>query len=198
MNPLSEQKEKLKDEEYRYAYAESFLNSSIATQIVVLREQRNNMTQEELADAIGTKQAGISRFENINYSSWNIKTLKKIARALGCRLRVSFETFGSLLQEDQTFSEDSLQRPTFEADPVFQNAPVTQEVPVDRPPVNKDLDLARGFFLSIQGEDLQELTMPLRNQLGTPRPKILEVAKHSLRETPILSQLLQAAKGQSR
>jgi len=34
------------DEEYRYAYAEDFLNTSVATQINVLREQRG-MTQEE-------------------------------------------------------------------------------------------------------------------------------------------------------
>jgi ribosome-binding protein aMBF1 (putative translation factor) len=36
------------DEEYRYAYAEDFLNTSVATQIRVIREQRG-LTQEELA-----------------------------------------------------------------------------------------------------------------------------------------------------
>ena len=33
-------KHEFADEEYRHSYAESFLNSSIATQIKVLREQR--------------------------------------------------------------------------------------------------------------------------------------------------------------
>src|SRR5688572_22772190 len=106
-------KEEFKDEDYRYAYAESFLNSSIATQIAVIREQRE-LTQEKLAELTGTKQTGISRIENSNYSGWSIKMLKKVARALGCRLRVTFETFGTLIQEDNNFSAEELRRPRFE------------------------------------------------------------------------------------
>lgn len=106
------------DEEYRYAYAEDFLNTYIATQIRVLRDQRE-MTQGQLAEAIGTKQSGISRLENVNYSNWKTETLKKIARAFGVRLRISFESFGSLLGEDATFSRDALKRAKFEDDPAF-------------------------------------------------------------------------------
>src|SRR2546423_6930730 len=79
--------EQLRDKEYREAYADDFLDAYIAAQIRTIREQRK-MTQEDLADLIGTKQAGISRIENVNYSSWNIRTLKKIAYALGGRLHV--------------------------------------------------------------------------------------------------------------
>jgi transcriptional regulator with XRE-family HTH domain len=111
-------KEELKDEEYRYAYAEDYLNTHIALQIKVLREQRQ-MTQKDLANKIGTWQAGISRLENINYSSWKTKTLKKVARALGVRLRISFETFGTLLNEAAHFSRATLERPDFTSDPVF-------------------------------------------------------------------------------
>lgn len=106
------------DEDYRYAYAEDFLNTYIATQIRVLRDQRG-MKQEDLAKAIGTKQSGISRLENVNYSNWKTDTLKKLARAFGVRLRISFETFGSLLDEDATFSRQRIMRPTFEDDPAF-------------------------------------------------------------------------------
>ncbi|MBI2815838.1 MAG: helix-turn-helix transcriptional regulator [Acidobacteria bacterium] len=112
-------KEEFQDEDYRYAYAEDFLNTSIATQIRVLREQRNNMTQQDLAEKIGTKQAGISRLENVNYSAWKTETLRKLARALGMRLRITFETFGTLLDEAEHFSRTSLQRPDFEHDPAF-------------------------------------------------------------------------------
>jgi transcriptional regulator with XRE-family HTH domain len=111
-------KEELKDEEYRYAYAEDYLNTHIALQIKVLREQRQ-MTQKDLANKIGTWQAGISRLENINYSSWKTKTLKKVARALGVRLHISFETFGTLLNEAAHFSRATLERPDFTSDPVF-------------------------------------------------------------------------------
>jgi len=106
----------LNDAEFRYAYAESFLNSRIAAQIKVLREQRG-MTQEQLAELIGTKQAGISRLENVNYCSWKTETLRRIARALGVRLNISFETFGSLLDEVKIFGRKSLERPSPSNDP---------------------------------------------------------------------------------
>ena len=115
-------REELKDEEYRYAYAEDFLNTAIAMQIRVLREQRNNMTQEALADKIGTKQAGISRLENVNYSAWKTATLRKLARAFGVRLKISFEEFGSFLDEAESFSRESLQRKAFEEDLEFKDA----------------------------------------------------------------------------
>lgn len=106
------------DEEYRYSYAEDFLNAWVATQIVVLRDKRG-LSQKDLAELIGTKQPGISRLENVNHATWKTKTLKRIARALGVRLKISFETFGSLLGEDQKFSRESLSRPRFEEDPIF-------------------------------------------------------------------------------
>src|SRR5258708_36244746 len=110
--------EQFNDPEYREAYAEDFLNAYVAAQIRAIREQRV-LTQEELADLIGTKQAGISRIENVNYSSWNVATLKKIAFALGCRLHISLETFGSLLDEGASLSREALERPKFEDDPIF-------------------------------------------------------------------------------
>jgi transcriptional regulator with XRE-family HTH domain len=115
------------DEEYRYAYAEDFLNTYIATQIKVLRDERE-MKQEDLAQAIGTKQSGISRLENVNYSNWKTETLKKLARAFGVRLRISFETFGSLLSEDAEFSREALKRPKFEDDPVFKPQGISAEM----------------------------------------------------------------------
>lgn len=106
----------LADEEFRRAYAESFLNTTVAAQIKALREMRG-MTQADLAEAIGTKQAGVSRLENVNYSAWKTETLRKVAGALGVRLKISFETFGSLLDEVDQFSRESLQRVVPELDP---------------------------------------------------------------------------------
>lgn len=126
------------DEEYRYAYAEDFLNTYIATQIRVLRDQRE-MKQEDLANAIGTKQSGISRLENVNYSNWKTDTLKKLARALGVRLRITFETFGDLLEEDATFSRESLMRPKFEDDPAFSDAKDANANVPERPETDRRL-----------------------------------------------------------
>jgi transcriptional regulator with XRE-family HTH domain len=106
----------LRDPEYSEGYAESFLNSYIATQIKVIREQRK-MKQSDLAREVGTTQTAISRIENVNYSSWNINTLKKLARAFRVRLLVSFETYGTLPDEVDKFSQQSLQRAERENDP---------------------------------------------------------------------------------
>lgn len=120
MSELRERlKEEFEDREYRVAYAEDFLNTSIATQLRVLRDERE-LTQTQLGQLVGTPQAGISRIENVNYSGWNITTLQKVARALGVRLKVSFETFGSLLDECEEFSRESLERPEFKNDREFK------------------------------------------------------------------------------
>ncbi len=106
----------LQQPEFSEGYAESFLDSFIATQLKVLREQ-NEWTQAALAEKMGKKQTVISRSENINYSSWSISTLKEYARAFRLRLRVSFETYGSLIDEVETFSKESLKRDPRESDP---------------------------------------------------------------------------------
>ncbi len=105
-------------EEYRNAYAESVSNSQIAAQIKAIREQRG-MEQGDLAAKIGTKQPGISRFENVNYSAWNVRTLRRIAAAFGLRLKITFEEFGTLPGDLESFNRAGLQRRKFDDDPVF-------------------------------------------------------------------------------
>jgi transcriptional regulator with XRE-family HTH domain len=135
----------LEDEGFRTAYAESFLNTSVAAQIKAIREQRD-MTQAELAEAIGTKQAGISRLENVNYSSWKTETLRRIARALKVRLRISFEDFGSLVDEVDKFGREALQRPKPEDDRRLKQ-------PVKKEPVTttdgSDLKMRTGFASAV-------------------------------------------------
>ncbi len=106
----------LRDYDYAEGYAEELLNARIATQIKVLREQQK-MKQAELAAAMGTTQTAISRIENVNYSSWSIKTLKKIARALKLRLNVSFESFGTLPDDVEGFTRERMERPAHDKDP---------------------------------------------------------------------------------
>jgi transcriptional regulator with XRE-family HTH domain len=135
--------------EFSEGYAESFLDAWIATQIKVLREQEE-MTQTELAKRVGTRQTVISRYENVNYSSWSLKTLKKLARAFRVRLRVSFETYGSLIPEIENFSRASLARVPRERDPeLLQPATASEEsdhlinttIPADKPKCAADVVL---------------------------------------------------------
>jgi transcriptional regulator with XRE-family HTH domain len=103
----------LADSEFAHAYVDEFLSLSIATQLKVLREQRK-LTQEELAHLAGMKQERISVLENVNYSSWSINTLRKLAKSLDVVLKVSFETFSSRVTEMKNVTRESLERPSRE------------------------------------------------------------------------------------
>jgi transcriptional regulator with XRE-family HTH domain len=107
------------DYEYRHAYVEECLNAMVATQIKVLREQRN-MTQGQLAEAAGMKQPRIPLLEDSSYSNWTVNTLKRFARAFDVALSVKFEAFSSVIDDFANMSRHSLQRPTFANDARFQ------------------------------------------------------------------------------
>lgn len=110
------------DKGYRHAYADENLNISIATQIKVLREQRE-MRQEDLAREAEMKQPMISRYENVNYSSWSINTLKRLAWAFDVWLDVRFRSFGELVTTVEGFNRESLQVPKFDEDLFFKQVP---------------------------------------------------------------------------
>jgi transcriptional regulator with XRE-family HTH domain len=117
MGAISETlRQDLTQPEFSEGYAESFQDAYVATQIKVLREQ-NEWTQAELAEVLNTTQTAVSRIENVNYSAWNISTLKKLARAFRVRLKVSFESYGSLINDVENFSRENLKRAPREKDP---------------------------------------------------------------------------------
>lgn len=119
-------KESLREEliaggpEARTHYAEMLLDSMVALQIKTLRQQRD-WTQRELADRAEMKQSRISAMEKMDYSSWSIRTLKRLAKALDLRLRVTFESFGSLLDDYTRLGRADLERPSFKDDPAFRS-----------------------------------------------------------------------------
>jgi transcriptional regulator with XRE-family HTH domain len=119
MTLLSKLRERFKQSfEYRHTYVESFVDSYIATQIKVLREQLK-LTQSGLAERARMRQSQISALEDVNNSSWTVSTLKKLARAFDMVLVVKFESFGHVLPDIDRFNRSSLQRKSFEDDPVF-------------------------------------------------------------------------------
>jgi len=103
------------DKEYAHAFVDSFLNASIATQIKVLREQRE-WTQKKLASEAEMEQPRISVLEDVNYDKWSISTLKKLAEAFDVTLSVSFETFTDNINDITGFSRESLERLSREDD----------------------------------------------------------------------------------
>ncbi len=114
-------KDRLRDREYRHAYADEVLNTSLASQIRVLRDQRG-LSQHDLADKLRTKQSAISRFESADYNRWSLATLRKLAEAFDVRVRISFEPFGTLWQDVANCDKEHLERPAFEEDPEFHSS----------------------------------------------------------------------------
>ena len=120
-SPLLDRLRKLfQDPEYRRSYAESFTNTLIAAQLKANRESRN-LSQAELAELAGMKQSRISTIENVNYESWSIRTLRRIAQAMDLVLVVKLESFGNLLQDMESLDRPNLERPSFADDPVFHS-----------------------------------------------------------------------------
>lgn len=113
--------ERLKNKDYRDAYAASFLHSSIAAQIKALRESRD-WKQADLGTKAGMKQSQVSRMENVNNESWSIKSLLRLAQAFDVALAVRFESFGEMAAAVDRFSKASLVRPSFPEDPAFNEA----------------------------------------------------------------------------
>jgi transcriptional regulator with XRE-family HTH domain len=106
------------DAEYRHAYAEECLNTMIAAQIKVLREDRG-MTQKQLADMAGMAQPRIPLLEDASYENWTIRTLKRFAKAFDVALSVKFESFSQLISDFEQMNRKSLGRPTFSEDVHF-------------------------------------------------------------------------------
>jgi transcriptional regulator with XRE-family HTH domain len=120
-------KTEFNSEDARYAYADTVTNAFLTGQIKALREERD-LTQEQLAELVGTQQSGVSRWLNSGFSTCKVETLRKFARAYGVRLRISFEEFGTLPSDVGDFTKERLAPRKFEDDPAFKEQP--QEVAV--------------------------------------------------------------------
>ena len=82
-------KERLKDEKFRKGFEEEGVYAEVALQIARLRVERR-MSQKRLAEILHTSQQMVSRLEDPRNASYSLKTLEKLARALGKELRVQF------------------------------------------------------------------------------------------------------------
>lgn len=62
--------------------------------------QEKGLTQEQLAEMVGTKQQNIARIENPAYEGHSLGLLRKVARALGMVVRVQFLPFEQVIEEE--------------------------------------------------------------------------------------------------
>ena len=82
--------EKMKNPEFRKAWQDLDAEFSILESVIKARKKAR-LTQQELAERIGTKQPALSRLEKGGFEKANIETLRKIANALNYKLIVRFE-----------------------------------------------------------------------------------------------------------
>lgn len=60
-------------------------------QMIAMRKKAG-LTQEQIADLLGTKKSNISRLESLNSGNMpRVSTLQEYARVLGYKLKVGFE-----------------------------------------------------------------------------------------------------------
>jgi len=63
--------------------------ASVGAEIFAARTAAG-LTQKELADRVGMHQSAIARLEDADYKGHSLKTLRRIASALGKRVEIAF------------------------------------------------------------------------------------------------------------
>ena len=81
------------DPQLRELIEEETLNAHVARLIYTARTQAR-LTQQQLADLVGTKQPDIARLEDADYQGHSLTMLHRIATALNQRLEISFAPVG--------------------------------------------------------------------------------------------------------
>ena len=82
-------KEDLKNHEFKKAFDEQEILSSLAIQIAKIRHARG-LSQKELAGRLHTTQQTVSRLEDPDNKSYSLSTLIKLARVFHKELEVHF------------------------------------------------------------------------------------------------------------
>ena len=106
---------KLRNKQYRDAYVEQNVKTSLPFQIRTLREQpEREWSQGELGERADMRQNAISRLENADYGNLNINTLLRLASAFDVALLVKFVPFRKLLDEFKDLSANALEVGSFD------------------------------------------------------------------------------------
>jgi len=104
----------LTDSDFRRQFIDEHVDVGIAFQIRSLRG-RQRLTQAELAELLGgkKKQPMISEWENPDYGSYTLDTLKSLAKAFDVGLLVRFVPFSKLVDWTVDLTSDVIAPPSF-------------------------------------------------------------------------------------
>jgi len=79
---------KRQDPEYRRRFAEAERAWDVAVQLAALRQSRG-LTQQQVAEMLGTRQQAIARLEDPLYTGHSLSMVRKYAEALGAVVDVT-------------------------------------------------------------------------------------------------------------
>jgi DNA-binding XRE family transcriptional regulator len=94
----------MKRKGFAAAYAESADEYELVRELLAARA-RAGLTQEQVAECMGTTKSAVSRLEGAGKHSPSVSTLKRYARAVGCEVEIR------LVPVSRPTSESSAQSP---------------------------------------------------------------------------------------
>lgn len=95
------------DPHFRKAYKWAAVKNQVAFQIRATRKQRG-ISQEEMAEALGTAQSAISRLESPDYGKMTIETLLKISDLFETGIWIEFLAYDDFLKRKRSADEGCL------------------------------------------------------------------------------------------
>ena len=165
------------------------VKSSIPLQIRALREQRNQMTQKQLGDAIGMAQTWISRLEDPEYGKMTVATLLRLAEAFDTDLEVKFRPFSRGLHDLSRQGPEYFIVPSFEQELPAMEAYVDRGATVEalpysamaaalgQQPIATQTGYSADFFETMRNAMMEELRRSSLVQQANPGiPKIPPIA----------------------
>lgn len=106
---------KLRDREFRRAFADEAVDVGIPVQVREMRKARG-WTQATLGRNAGIHQEQVALAEKLNYGRFTLSTLKKLAAAFDCALIVRFAPYSELLTWKERIDATAVNPPSYEGD----------------------------------------------------------------------------------
>jgi transcriptional regulator with XRE-family HTH domain len=106
---------KLADKRFRKTFISSRIAQTLGMQVRVMR-QRLDLSQKDLARALGTSQNAIYRLESPKAIRPNISTLERIAEYFDVGLVVRFAPFSEIADWTLNLAPECIDVPSFDAD----------------------------------------------------------------------------------
>lgn len=82
------------DQEFQQMVEQETISLRVA-QLVHDARVAAGLTQKQLAELVGTGQSAIARLEDADYEGHSLSMLRRVAAALGCRIKLEFEAIAS-------------------------------------------------------------------------------------------------------